>query len=176
MGQISRQLGCVLWPWVSCLKVCVPSTVDLLYSEQDPSQPKFCLLWPQSTKVWFSFKHRTIKTCTLTWFSFSSIASILAILVKWAKSHFRELRSSSQLGETSDYLGLAFCLAEQTLSAPSLGLRMVRVSSLPCRQEAISSFCFFFITSSETKILIHLTASWGYPEISRREKRTLPWI
>ena len=121
MGQISRRWS-VFRPWVSCLKVCVPSTVDLLYLEQDlnPS-PEFCLLWPQSTKFWFSSKMKTIQTRTLTWFSFSSIASILAILVKWAKSHFRELRSSSQLGKTSDYLGLAFCLAEQALSAPSLG-------------------------------------------------------
>lgn len=119
-ARISRRWG-VCWPWVSCLKVCVPSTVDLLYSEQDlhPS-PEFCLLWPQSTKFCF-FKDEDNQTCTLTWFSFSSIASILAILGEVSKVTFRELRSSSQLGETSDYLGLAFCLAEQTLSAPSLG-------------------------------------------------------
>ena len=84
----------------------VPSIVDLLYSEQDlnPS-PVFCLLWPQNTKFWFSSKMKNIKTRTLTWFSFSSIACILAILVKWAKSRFGELRSSSQLGKTSDFLG-----------------------------------------------------------------------
>ena len=41
----------------------VPSIVDLLYSEQDlhPS-PVFCLLWPQSTKFWFSSKMKNIKT------------------------------------------------------------------------------------------------------------------
>lgn len=107
MGHISRRWGDFWpegWPCVSCLRVYGSLHTGIAFRAGLESQPWVWLLWPQNTEFWFSSKTKKNKTCTLALFSCSSIPSILAILVKWANSCFRELRSLFQPGKTSDYL------------------------------------------------------------------------